>query len=424
MAPTAATALLRWSDEEHDLLVEMTNDQIQLEEEDEAMVVSWTKHFKQVSARLAEHGYHRTPNACRGYWKREIQSQQTNEQAAGPRWDDSEHQILVGMTEDQLELERADPFAIIPWAQHWKKVSLRLHENGYDRSADACSAYWILAQHNTAHAARSSSVADAESQEEATGGVDDGEHLPAARVGASSLAADLQSARSKLWYRDEHQILLGILKSHGHFAERGPVENISDIQFWTQIAEAHQQYGFDRTWEACKIYWEAFCRSRDGFNSRPGYPSKPGTEGRLSESKLSNLSSLWSTVNEPDDVIVVSDQNAAQIKAPRSSDTGRPRSPVDTWENPTLAPDPNLLHATAINALGYASYREQGNFWNHTSSFDRADIFYRGKSEERNVTASKSANGRFGDGIVTEVEGNTISLQTPPENVSGGRRIE
>lgn len=158
-------SMLRWTDEEHKILVQLTNDQIHLEHEDKSQEISWAgeltilrefclwhvtctdymflAHWRKVSAFLQEHGYNRTNTACQGYWKRVVESQKASDAAAGPRWDDTEHQTLLGMTEDQLALEKIDSSAVIPWPKHWKKVSLRLQDLGYERSANACAAYWL-----------------------------------------------------------------------------------------------------------------------------------------------------------------------------------------------------------------------------------------------------------------------------------------
>jgi hypothetical protein len=141
--PSAAS---RWSDEEHDILVDLTNEQLELEKKDASKVIPWAKHWTNVSDRLHRKGHSRTSAACLGYWKRTLGAQKANEKAAGPRWDDTEHQILLGMTEEQLELEETDPSAVMSWAKHWKRVSERLKENGHTRSVDACDAYWNLVQ--------------------------------------------------------------------------------------------------------------------------------------------------------------------------------------------------------------------------------------------------------------------------------------
>lgn len=139
--PSAPSSFSRWTDEEHDILVMTTNKQIEIEINDKSKEISWTKHWQRVSQKLQEHGYNRSSAACNGYWKRTVESQIANEEAAGPRWDDAEHQILVGMTEDQLALESEDPASVLTWPEHWEKVSLHLKENGYTRTVDACAAY-------------------------------------------------------------------------------------------------------------------------------------------------------------------------------------------------------------------------------------------------------------------------------------------
>jgi hypothetical protein len=160
-APGPAAAS-RWSDEEHDILVDLTNEQLELEKKDETKVIPWARHWINVSERLHKKGYSRTAAACLGYWKRTVGAQKANEKAAGPRWDDAEHQILLGMTEDQLVLEETDPTAVMSWAKHWKRVSERLKENGYTRSVDACDAYWNLVQDKSPLAAGTGLEDDAE----------------------------------------------------------------------------------------------------------------------------------------------------------------------------------------------------------------------------------------------------------------------
>lgn len=138
----ASPAFGRWTDEEHDILVQLTIDQLALEKQDRAAIIPWAKHWKRVSARLKEHKYNRSFTACLGYWKRCPESKKGNDEAAGPSWDEYEHGILVRMTEDQLAEETKDPSAVIPWGEHWAAVSLRLEENGYERGSHECEAYW------------------------------------------------------------------------------------------------------------------------------------------------------------------------------------------------------------------------------------------------------------------------------------------
>jgi hypothetical protein len=76
MAPSAETIKqLRWSQAEIDILVRMTNHQLELEAQDKKLVISWSQHWKKVSARLKEHGYHRSFTACLGIWKRGVEAQ-------------------------------------------------------------------------------------------------------------------------------------------------------------------------------------------------------------------------------------------------------------------------------------------------------------------------------------------------------------
>jgi hypothetical protein len=75
MAPTAETVkLLRWSQDEIDILVQMTNDQLELEAQDASMMISWNQHWKKVSSRLAANGFNRSSTACRGIWKRGVEA--------------------------------------------------------------------------------------------------------------------------------------------------------------------------------------------------------------------------------------------------------------------------------------------------------------------------------------------------------------
>jgi hypothetical protein len=61
-----------WSDDEHNLLVQMTNDQLRLEGQDSSTIISWNFHWKRVALRLREAEFSRTAGACREYWKRQL----------------------------------------------------------------------------------------------------------------------------------------------------------------------------------------------------------------------------------------------------------------------------------------------------------------------------------------------------------------
>ena len=149
-------APLSWSNKEHNILVDLTNKRLDLEKKDESRVIPWARHWINVSERLGEKGYSKTPAACIGHWRRVVSA----------RWEDAEHQILLGMTKEQLELEETDPSAVMSWAKHWKKVSERLKEKGYTRSIDECSAYWNLVHESPLAAKARLDVEDNLSSEE------------------------------------------------------------------------------------------------------------------------------------------------------------------------------------------------------------------------------------------------------------------
>jgi hypothetical protein len=311
MGPGPEAPSLRWSDEEHDLLLQMTNHQLKLEGEDESMTVSWKKHWEQLSSRLQENGFNRTPGACRRHWKRGMEFQWAAEQAAGPRWDDSEHLILVHMTEKQLELEKVNPLSIIPWARHWKKVSLQLEEHGYTRSSEACAAYWELLEDNPEHAAGLESEISVDDQScGAIGGIDnDGEVFLPAAAGETSTQ---KSTKVHLWTNEEHENLFRLLAARRELEEKNGLEKLSGLKLWTEIAKSHQQSGFDRTWEACNIYWSIYGSSQSGFDERSKPSGNAGTESTTS--KPSSLSSLWSPVNEFEDAVVVYGNSSVHLR--------------------------------------------------------------------------------------------------------------
>lgn len=59
-----------WSPEEHKTLVQITNEQIQLEEQDCSRIISWSDHWENVSSYLKKKGHSRTHHACKNYWHR------------------------------------------------------------------------------------------------------------------------------------------------------------------------------------------------------------------------------------------------------------------------------------------------------------------------------------------------------------------
>lgn len=352
---------LRWSDEEHNLLVQRTNYQLQLEEEDESMIVSWKEHWEQLSARLAMRGYNRTPGACRNHWKRSTELQRATEQAAGPRWDDSEHRILAHMTAKQLQLEKADPSAIIPWARHWTKVSLQLEEHGYTRSSEACAAYWELIEDNPEHALRLESQINGDNQpwgaiEEEDDGDDSGD---------TAKQQKQKSTKVYPWTNEEHENLFRLLMARRELEEKSGLERLSGIKLWTHIAQSHQKSGFDRSWEECKTYCSNYGGLQSGFDEGSKTSANAGTESTASNS--STLSSLWSPVNEQRDAIAVSENPA--LNELRVFQKNRSLEPLPD-ENPVSATPTTNTNAVDSETSGYESGKLQGiSMWANSSFY-------------------------------------------------------
>lgn len=335
MAPGSKAPQLKWTQEEYDVLIEMTNDQLKLEAQDASMQIPWSTHWKNVSSRLKELGCNRTPTACRGIWRRGVQEQQANREAAGQDWDETEHEILVHMTKKQLELEEADPANVIPWPKHWKKVSLQLDESGYVRTPNNCDAYWQLVENDVMEDPSGLGGED----DGALDDVDEGGESPEAKARveneeeapASGLAVASPQASSKtgMWSLEEYECLLSLLKARRQLEARERLEILIGSRFWTEISRSHQANGFDRSWEACKTFWSRQGRQRSGYDERVEHSAKSGIQSTIqpiSESSATNsstssnaapssdrskppsLSSLWSPVNETDveESIVVS----------------------------------------------------------------------------------------------------------------------
>ena len=320
MAERAFPKQSRWSKEEIDELVRMTNNQLELEAQDASKTISWKQHWKAVSARLKQLGYRRSFTACRGIWNRGIETQRANRDAAGDDWDDSEHEILVHMTKKQLDLEKVDRSNVIPWATHWKRVSLQLEESGYDRTPDNCASYWQLIENGS-----EPDVSASEMEDEADENEDDENHALEVEVGERgvgdfpALAASRPQSSSKTssWSVEEYENLLALLKRRRELEEKNGLERTSAVKMWTDIARLHMESGYDRSMDACKSFWNYQGRDRSGFDervertnsSRTNSSTEPATRPSIESSarssvnssnenfKPSNISYLWSLSN-------------------------------------------------------------------------------------------------------------------------------
>lgn len=301
-ASTPATVSFRWTDAEHDILATETNKQLALEAQDKSFVIPWAKHWQRVSSSLQENGYSRTPVACAGYWKRTIDAQKADEEAAGPKWGDSEHELLIGMTEDQIASETANPAAILTWPQHWKQVSLRLKERGYARSVDMCAAYWRMVETNSLLVARGRARSEARSMEDqAEMDCDSGSEKETPR----------KSSKARPWTKSEHDNLARLLKARRNFEEQHDDEELSGAKLWALIARQHQHNGYNRTWEACKRHWHSYERPQSRSKERTTWSSRASMS--IDEPHQTNLSSVWSPANDLEDEPLV-------VEEPTSTD--------------------------------------------------------------------------------------------------------
>jgi hypothetical protein len=224
------------------------------------------------------------------------------------------------MTKNQLDLETANPSAVIPWAKHWKKVSLQLEENGYDRTPDNCAAYWLLVE-NDAQTASEMEEED-EDEDDKTPEADSKSDNEAMLPSGLAVTSPQASSKTSIWSAEEFENLLRLLRARRELEESRGLELLSGLKLWTEIAQSHRESGFDRTLEACKTFWNKQGRERSGYDERVKLSStsstlshvQPDVEPSISTStstklsskssngsKSTRLSSFWSPVNEIDD---------------------------------------------------------------------------------------------------------------------------
>jgi hypothetical protein len=131
--------MLHWSDEEHNLLVGMTEDQLHLEGRDKSKVITWEEHWRKVSEKFDSQGLKRVADECSGYWDFTVEPIKN---AIGPEWWPTEKDILITMTKDQTLWEKDNPLQRVKWSDHWLSLSNCLKKEGYRRTPDQCAAYW------------------------------------------------------------------------------------------------------------------------------------------------------------------------------------------------------------------------------------------------------------------------------------------
>jgi hypothetical protein len=206
------------------------------------------------------------------------------------------------MTKKQLDLEKSNSSAIIPWAKHWKKVSLQLEQSGYDRTPDNCAAYWLLVESGEEMISEMEEDEDDQPLEDDRPPEDNQSPGAAENILPSDLAVTSpQTSKASLWSLEEYENLLRLLKARRELEETKELEQLEGKKFWTEIAQSHKNSGYDRSFEACKTFWNKQGRERSGYDERVK-PStslnttQSSTTKSIDESKPSSVS-LWSSVN-------------------------------------------------------------------------------------------------------------------------------
>jgi len=267
---SAPATLARWTEEEHRILVQLTEAQVALETKQPSKTLSWSKHWERVSAQLKEQGYNRTPAACGLHWKRNPDSQRATEAAAGAPWTDAEHEILLRMTNHQLAREEADPSTRMSWGDLWEEISIALGESGFDRPADECDAHWNMVENGRWHPTPKK-IPDSRPVEASSGNRNEKEH-PSKEPPRAPPTTEIASARP--WTNAEHENLLQVFHSHYDPAQQ---HDYWGEGVWTLIAQVHQRGGFKRSWQDCITYWRTDGRFRKGLDESPDQSSKART---------------------------------------------------------------------------------------------------------------------------------------------------
>ena len=161
-------------------------------------------------------------------------------------------------------------------------------EEGFEKSPDNCDAYWQLIQ----------------SGEEAVSEMEGDDRSPEVEedVPTPDLAVTSpQVSKNTIWSLEEYENLLSLLKARRDLEEKNELEPLEGKKFWLDIAQSHRGSGYDRTFEACKTFWNKQGRERSGFDERakytdPGAGQSSTTKSNIVELKPSRASS-WSMVN-------------------------------------------------------------------------------------------------------------------------------
>jgi hypothetical protein len=168
------------------------------------------------------------------------------------------------MTEAQLELEKANPLAVIPWLELWERVSQSLSEKGYTRSLESCQAYWNLIPLDSLEPTENSSSGASNSSQPCNG---NDEANGSKEKLASNLGPSPAQKPDKPWSSRESESFLRLMMQHPEMEHRGGLDELSDMKLWSSISESHRKCGFNRSWEDCQTYWASHGTDLEAFNS-------------------------------------------------------------------------------------------------------------------------------------------------------------
>ena len=230
----------------------MVNEQIALEEANCNNLIPWSDLWKKVSQHLSERGHERSAGACGACWQRIIK-----EEIAVENWNTEVAQLLVRLTEDQLEAEKNYKSKVISWKSHWLKVSQQIKEAGYDKSPEHCRIYWKarLATPDQEIEYQSQSARQLEPSHDQT------ERVPT-KIQPSDNVADIDEDHGDYgdlqafqilprWSQEEIRLMLDTLLSQ----LKSRTTKLTWLVLFDEVSIALKAEGYDRTLKTIENQW-------------------------------------------------------------------------------------------------------------------------------------------------------------------------
>lgn len=212
----------KWTDEEHNILVNMTNVTLAYEEEFPDRSVSWEEHWDNVSQRLDEKGFDRTPLACRVYYRRLLEQSPSGE--------------ATKLEASTISVKSGVRSAAKSFPEAYGKIRGKTEESDELQSEEG--------------------------------------NDKAQRFGG----------RANVYTDAEHENFLRLLTARRDLEKEENITPLYGEDLWKVIVVQHQASGFSRTWRAAAEYWRGKGRVRSGFDERPGgNNSLPASQGEPQE---------------------------------------------------------------------------------------------------------------------------------------------